>query len=393
MPDRILTTHVGSLIRPSELVEFLLKQQNGEAYDQKAFNECLRNSVDDVVSKQVTMGIDIVSDGEYGKTISWSRYIMERLGGFEERVAKAGTVRPAVEGKDRRDFAEFYDEYEAEKGFVGMGKQGTRMSNWAIVGPISYTGQAALLRDIEDIKSAAKKAGAKAAFLPVVAPASVVPARIDEHYKTEEEGLFAIADALNVEYKAIVDSGLLLQIDDAFLALSYDVMVPPKTLNDYRKWAQLRIEATNRALRGIPEDRSRYHLCWGSWNGPHTNDVPLKDIVDLILQIKVGGYSLEMGNPRHEHEWRVWENVKLPNGRKLVPGVISHSTNVVEHPELVAERITRLARLVGRENVIASTDCGFAQGPFARRVHPSIQWAKLASLVEGARLATRELWN
>jgi 5-methyltetrahydropteroyltriglutamate--homocysteine methyltransferase len=391
MTKAIRTTHVGSLVRPAELIAFLLKQQNGESYDHKAFDECLRRSVDEVVRKQVETGIDIVSDGEFGKTISWSRYILERLSGFAEREANG--FPQSVAGKDRRDFKEFYDEYEAEKGFVGLGKQATKLRASAIVGPIAYTGQAALKRDIDDIKEAAAKAGAHAAFLPVVAPASVAPARTDEYYKSEEEALFAIADALNVEYRMIVDAGLIVQIDDAFLASTYDVMVPPRTLDDYRKWAGLRIEATNHALRGIPEERSRYHLCWGSWNGPHTNDVALKDIVDLVLRVRVGGYSLEMANPRHEHEWRVWETVKLPAGRTLVPGLVSHSTNVVEHPELVAERIVRLARLVGRDNVIASTDCGFAQGPFARRVHPSIQWAKLGSLVEGARIATRELWR
>ena len=260
-------------------------------------------------------------------------------------------------------------------------------------GRSTYTGQAALKRDIEDIKAAAKKAGAHAAFLPVVAPASVAPGRKDEHYKSEEELVFAIADALNVEYKTIVESGLIAQIDDAFLATTYDIMVPPKSLADFRKWAEVRIEATNHALRGIPEERTRYHLCWGSWNGPHTNDVAIKDIIDLVLKVRVGGYSLEMANPRHEHEWRVWESVKLPAGKTLVPGLISHATNIVEHPELVAERIVRLAKLVGRDNVIASTDCGFAQGPFARRVHPSVQWAKLKSLAEGARIATRQLWN
>jgi 5-methyltetrahydropteroyltriglutamate--homocysteine methyltransferase len=228
--------------------------------------------------------------------------------------------------------------------------------------------------------------------MPLVAPASVVPQRQDEFYKTEEEALFAIADALREEYKTVVDAGLIAQIDDAFLAATYDVMVPPKTLEEYRRWAELRVEALNHALKGLPAERTRYHLCWGSWNGPHTNDVPLKDIVDLVLRVKAGGYSLEMANPRHEHEWRVWESVRLPEGRKLVPGLISHSTNVVEHPELVAERIVRLANLVGRENVIASTDCGFAQGPFARRVHPSIMWAKLAALAEGARIATKALW-
>jgi 5-methyltetrahydropteroyltriglutamate--homocysteine methyltransferase len=220
-----------------------------------------------------------------------------------------------------------------------------------------------------------------------------VPARKDEHYRSEEEALFAIADALREEYQAIVDAGLTVQVDDAFLASSYDVMVPPRSLADYRKWAAVRVEAVNHALRGIPAEQSRYHLCWGSWNGPHTNDVAIKDIIDLVLRIRVGGYSLEMANPRHEHEWRVWEKVRLPKGRVLIPGLVSHSTNVVEHPELVAERIIRLARLVGRDNVIASTDCGFAQGPFARRVHPSIMWAKLRAVVDGARLATRELWR
>ncbi|MGD9920573.1 MAG: cobalamin-independent methionine synthase II family protein [Pseudorhodoplanes sp.] len=390
MSQGILTTHVGSLVRPPELIDFLLKQQNDEAYDHTAFDDCLRRSVEAVVQKQVETGIDIVSDGEFGKTISWSRYILERLSGFAEIESQGFPA--SVAGKDRRDFKDFYDEYEAEKGFVGLGKQATKLRASAITGPISYAGQAALQRDIDDIKGAAAKAGAKAAFLPVVAPASVAPARKDEFYKSEEEALFAIADALNVEYRMIVDSGLYVQIDDAFLASTYDIMVPPKTLAEYRRWAELRIEATNHALRGIPEERSRYHLCWGSWNGPHTNDVALKDIVDLVLRVRVGGYSLEMANPRHEHEWRVWETVKLPEGRKLYPGLVSHSTNVVEHPELVAERIVRLAKLVGRDNVVASTDCGFAQGPFARRVHVSIQWAKLRSLVEGAEIASRELW-
>jgi 5-methyltetrahydropteroyltriglutamate--homocysteine methyltransferase len=228
--------------------------------------------------------------------------------------------------------------------------------------------------------------------MPAVAPASVAPDRTDHYYKSDEDYLAAVADALHVEYKAIVDAGFILQIDDAYLAITYEVMVPPGTFEDYRRWAELRIEALNHALRGIPEERTRYHVCWGSWNGPHVYDVALKDIAEIILKARVGGYCLEQANPRHEHEWHVWESIKLPPGRVLVPGVISHSTNVVEHPELVAERISRLARLVGRENVIAGTDCGFAQGPFVQRVHPSIMWAKLRSLAEGAKLASRELW-
>jgi 5-methyltetrahydropteroyltriglutamate--homocysteine methyltransferase len=389
---RILTTHVGSLVRPDDLLAFLRKQQDGEAYDAAAFQACLERSVAEVVRKQAEVGIDIVSDGEYGKTISWSRYILDRLSGFEERHDDTPGFRRAVAGKDRRDFPEFYAEYEAAFGFVGMGKA-FKTGTWVLTGPVKYTGQAAIQRDIADLKRATAGVNVANAFLPVVAPASVVPARMDEFYKSEEEALFAIAGALREEYRAIVDAGLICQIDDAFLASTYDVMVPPKTLEDYRKWAEVRVEALNHALEGIPEERTRYHLCWGSWNAPHTTDVPIKDIIDLVLRVKVGGYSLEMANPRHEHEWRVWEKVGLPAGKTLLPGLVSHATNIVEHPELVAERIVRLARLVGRDNVIASTDCGFAQGPFARRVHPSIMWAKLAALAEGARIASRELWG
>jgi 5-methyltetrahydropteroyltriglutamate--homocysteine methyltransferase len=390
---RILTTHVGSLVRPAELVSFLKQQQNHQPYDLASYEECLRRSVAEVVQRQSEVGIDIVSDGEFGKSISWSRYVLERVSRFEERQDDTAGFRPAIAGKDRKDFADFYDEYEAAQGFAGMGKDAAQLGTWVITAPIRYIGHQALQRDIANLKAAMKEAGTQHGFLPVVAPASVVPARKDEHYRSEEEALFAIAEALSEEYRAIVDAGLTVQVDDAFLASSYDVMVPPRSLANYRKWAAVRVEAVNRALRGIPAEQSRYHLCWGSWNGPHTNDVAIKDIIDLVLRIRVGGYSLEMANPRHEHEWRVWEKVRLPKGRVLFPGLVSHSTNVVEHPELVAERIVRLAKLVGRENVIASTDCGFAQGPFARRVHPSIMWAKLRAVVEGARLATRELWR
>jgi 5-methyltetrahydropteroyltriglutamate--homocysteine methyltransferase len=389
---RILTSHVGSLVRPDDLLAFVAKQQEGQPYDAKAYEECLRRSVADVVKKQVEAGVDIVSDGEYGKSISWSRYILDRLSGFEERHDKTPGFRSAVAGKDRRDFAEFYEEYEANYGFVGMGKT-FKTGSWFVTGPIKYTGKALIQRDIDDIKRGVAGSGAVDAFMPLVAPASVVPQRTDEFYKSEEEALYAIADAVHEEYKAVIDAGLIAQIDDAFLASVYDVMVPPKTLAEYRKWAELRIDALNHALKGLPQDRTRYHICWGSWNGPHTNDVALKDIVDLVLKVNVGGYSLEMANPRHEHEWRVWETVKLPEGKYLLPGLVSHATNIVEHPELVAERIVRLAKLVGRERVVASTDCGFAQGPFARRVHPQIMWAKLRALAEGARIATKELWH
>ena len=383
---RILTTHVGSLIRPPHLQEFLKAQRDKKAYDQAAFDACLHDAVGDVVRKQAEIGLDVINDGEFGKTISWSRYVLERMSGFEQRDRPAHAGMPvAVAGRDRREFAEFYADYDRHQGFTGM-------TGWALTGPIRYTGQAALARDIANFKAAAGGAKTAGLFMAAVAPASVAPDRTDEYYKSDEEYVFAVADALHEEYKAIIDADLILQVDDAYLALTYEVMVPPKTLKDYRKWAALRIEALNYALRGLPEERTRYHVCWGSWNGPHAFDVELKDIVDLILKVRVGGYLLEMANPRHEHEWRVWERVKLPKGRMLIPGVISHATNVVEHPELVAERLVRLAKLVGRDNLMAGTDCGFAQGPFVQRVHPSIMWAKLKTLVEGARLASKHLW-
>ena len=361
--------------------------------DQAAYEDCLRRSVAEVVRKQADVGIDIISDGEFGKNLSWSRYVLERMSGFEERHGGGvGSIR-ATAGKDRRDFAEFYAEYEAANGFVGMGRSFAKTGLWYVTGPITYTGHAVIKRDIDDFKAALKGVKVEGAFLPVVAPASVAPERGEEYYKNSDESLIAIARALRDEYKAIIDAGLLLQIDDAFLATFYDVMVPPQSFADYKSWAAFRIEATNEAIKGLPADRIRYHVCWGSWNGPHTNDVAAGDIMDLILKLNVGAISLEMANPRHEHEWRVWEHIKLPPGKVLLPGVVTHSTNIVEHPELVAERIVRLAKLVGRENVIASTDCGFAQGPFTRRVHPSIQWAKLAALVEGADIASRELWG
>ena len=388
--NRILTTHVGSLIRPPELLALLEARQEGKPIDDMAFSETLRRSVAEVVCQQAEVEIDVVSDGEFGKTGSWSRYVVERLGGIEFRPNAVASIS-AIRGKDYHDFEEFYVEYEHEHGAAGLGKSIAPAGGWAITGPIAYTGQALINRDIANLKAAIAGTGVTAGFLPVVAPASVLPNRTDEFYETEEEALFAIADALHEEYSAVVESGLLVQIDDAFLASYYDVMVPPLSMEDYRKWAARRVDALNHALRGIPAERCRYHVCWGSWNGPHTNDVPLKDIADLILRVNVGGYSLEMANPRHEHEWRVWETVKLPEGKVLLPGVISHATNVVEHPELVAERLVRLARLVGPERVIASTDCGFAQGPFGRRVHPSIMWAKLRALSEGTAIANRIL--
>jgi 5-methyltetrahydropteroyltriglutamate--homocysteine methyltransferase len=383
--DRILTTHVGSLIRPPELQDFLRARQKGAGFDEAAYDRCLVESVAAVVRHQADAGIDVVSDGEFGKAISWSQYVLERLSGFERRPFKPGS-NTFQAGADRTKFAEFYAELDAREGVA------TTLDS-VCVGPISYTGQAQLQRDIDNFKAALKGAKVTEAFMPVAAPASVIPDRKNEYYKTEEELLEAIANAMRAEYRMIVDAGFLVQLDDARNAVTYDRMVPPGTFADYRHWLEQQVEVINHAIEGLPQDRIRYHVCWGSWPGPHTTDVPLKDIVDLILKIKVGAYVIEGANPRHEHEWKVWQDAKLPEGRVLIPGVISHATNVVEHPELVAERIVRLARLVGRENVIAGTDCGFAQGPFHRRVHPSIMWAKLEALAAGARLASKELWT
>ncbi|MEA2963570.1 MAG: 5-methyltetrahydropteroyltriglutamate--homocysteine methyltransferase, partial [Alphaproteobacteria bacterium] len=383
--DRILTTHVGSLIRPQPLQEFLRAKQASKPFDLQAYDHCLTRSVADVVRRQAEAGIDVISDGEFGKSISWSQYVLERLSGFERRAVKPGG-NPFQRGADRERFAEFYAELDAHE------EVATRTDS-VCVGPINYTGQAELQRDIENFKAALKGVNVEEAFLPVAAPASVIPDRKNEYYKSDEECLFAIGAAMRAEYKMIVDAGFLLQLDDARAAVTYDRMVPPAAFADYRKWVDMHMEVLNHAIEGLPPERIRYHVCWGSWPGPHTTDVPLKEIVDLILKVKVGAYVIEGANPRHEHEWKVWKDVKLPDGKVLIPGVISHATNVVEHPELVAERIGRYARLVGRENVLAGTDCGFAQGPFYRRVHPSIMWAKLEALAQGARLASKELWS
>jgi 5-methyltetrahydropteroyltriglutamate--homocysteine methyltransferase len=393
--DRILTTHVGSLIRPEKLIAYWRAIEDGKPYDEAAFEACLTESIAEVVRQQADAGIDIVSDGEFSKGVNWAFYIFKRLSGITVRPATPEEIKDPMAsmrgGRDVSAFPEFYAEYDAASGL------GKRLGNRIVInGPLKYSSQQ-VARDIANLKAGLAKAKDKypalAGFLPVVAPASALPGAKLEHYKDEESFLTALADALHQEYKAIVDAGLYVQVDDAFLSYMHERMVPPMSNADYRRWAQMRVDALNHALRGIPEERSRYHICWGSWNGPHAFDVPLKDIIDLVLQVRVGHYSFEAANARHAHEWRVWETVKLRPGQVLIPGVISHATNIVEHPELVAERIVRLAKIVGRENVMGGTDCGFAQSPFARRVHPSIMWAKLKSLAEGARIATQTLWG
>ncbi len=380
---RILTTHSGSLIRPPEVAEFDRARQEGRPVDAHAYDAALKQAVADVVRKQAEAGVDVVDDGEFSKS-SWGTYINQRVSGFKHDAERDMAIN--YTGRDSERFAEFFD---AENG-------GQRRRRWrgadVCVEPIVYTDTHSIHRDIAHVKAAAAAAGVEEAFLPVVAPASAAFNGVNDYYKTEEEYVYALAEALRVEYLAISESGLILQVDDAVLANAYDELMS-KGRDVYRKWADLRIEALNHALRGIPSDRVRYHLCYGSWHAPHMSDAPLEDIVDLILRVNADAYSIEAANVRHEHEWRVWEDVKLPEGKMLIPGVVTHHTISVEHPRLVADRIIRYAQLVGRENVIGGTDCGFQQGARIERVHPSIMWAKLQSLAEGARIASQELWS
>lgn len=389
---RIPVSHIGSLVRPPALIEFLEKEQRGEPFDRDARDACLTQSVAEAVRLQMEAGIDIVSDGEYGKSINWAFYVHNRLTGVERREMTpeeaADPMSYTLGGRDREAFPEFYAEYDGK--VMQVASAPVRP---VVTGPISYCGHAELQRDIANLKAAMAAAGNVEGFLPVVAPASALPNARDEHYGDEERFLFALADALHEEYAAIVDAGLHLQIDDAFLPYMHEKLVPPMTLAEYRSWAELRISALNRALEGLPLDRTRYHICWGSWNGPHMFDVAMKDIVDIVLKVNAGTYAFEAANPRHEHEWQVWKTAKPAEGRRLMPGLIAHSTNVVEHPELVAERLLRYAGLVGGENVMAGTDCGFCQSPLAGRVHRSIMWAKLKALSEGAAIASSRLWG
>jgi 5-methyltetrahydropteroyltriglutamate--homocysteine methyltransferase len=378
--ERYLTTHVGSLIRPPDVVELTAAKTSGQAVDEAVLDATLENAVRQVVSMQAQVGIDVISDGEFGK-LGWYTYIYDRLEGYDRRPAEPPRFGPG--GQDRVRFAEYYATIAMPQLQAGNYRQEV------CVGPIRYVGQKDMQRDVDNLLKALSVAHhpVEDAFLPVIAPASISSNHRNEYYKSEEDYLFALADALHEEYQIIVDGGLLLQIDDSILANGRDYVIEVLG-QDYRKWVEMYVEATNHALRGIPEEKVRYHLCWGSWPGPHTSDGRLDEIIDLVLEIDAQGFSIEAANPRHEWEWVVWQETRLPQGKILIPGVVSHAASHVEHPELVAQRITRFAGLVGAENVIASTDCGFAQSFRTTRQHPSIQWAKLEALVEGARIAT-----
>jgi len=395
--NRILTTHVGSLIRPKPLRDLLAAKERGEQVDETVLEQATTDAVGDVVRRQAEAGIDVIDDGEMGK-LTWITYLYDRVSGLEPRMVPTAGQTILPPSRDRQAYPEFYAEHDAAFAVemadalqLELTAGEAQVKLWFCTGPLEYD-TAKLEQDITRFKAALGGVEVADAFLPVVAPASVYWLR-NEYYASEEEFVFAVADALHVEYTAIVDSGLMLQVDDAVLMHEYDsILAEGGSVDDYRRWAELRVEALVHALRGLPEDRVRYHVCFGSWHGPHAYDPPLADLIDLVLKVPARYYLMEQGNPRHEHEWRIWEDVKLPEGKVLVPGVVTHHTTVVEHPELVAQRLVRLAGVVGRESVMGGTDCGFAQGAFIQRVHPTIQWAKLEALAEGARLATEQLW-
>jgi 5-methyltetrahydropteroyltriglutamate--homocysteine methyltransferase len=397
--DRILTTHVGSLPRPDDLVA-LYRENAADA----VLLPRLTAAVGEIVARQRQLGIDIVNDGEYGKAMraavdygAWWSYVYDRLGGFtlSEEQARQGRAAWTYGSKERREFAEFYGE-EASAGqqrapsaaAASSGTSTARLYGLTCTGPVKYTGQEAIARDIAHLKAATRDAKIEEAFMTAVSPATlqILP---NAYYKSREEYTWALAEAIREEYRAIVDAGFILQIDDPALVDIYDWWFSMKDdLAGYRRWAAYQVEAVNHALAGIPEERVRFHICWGSWHGPHKGDVPLKDIADLLVKVNAQGYSVEAGNVRHENEWKVWRETKLPAGKLLIPGVVSHATNVVEHPELVADRILNYASVVGRENVIASTDCGLGG-----RIHPQLAWAKLEALRDGAEIASRQLWR
>jgi 5-methyltetrahydropteroyltriglutamate--homocysteine methyltransferase len=384
--DRILTTHAGSLPREDDLNALIRKKATGEALDETAFAARVKSAVGDVVRRQAEAGIDVVADGEQGR-VGFIPYVNERLAGIEPSP-KVEAANYWALSREYVAFPAFYAWATSQPGAAGIAGR----TRWVCSGPVSYKGHAALQRDIDNLKSALAGQSHVEAFMPAVSPSNLANWNRNEHYKTDEDYLVALAEALREEYKAIIDAGLVLQIDDPLLA-SYYVMHPEASVEECRKWAAHRIEILNHALTGLPRDRIRYHTCYSINIGPRVHDMELRHLVDLILKIDAGAYSFEAANPRHEHEWQVWEGVRLPEGKSLIPGVITHSSNIVEHPELVAQRIARFAGAVGRENVIAGADCGFASFATTCEVHPTIVWVKLAALAEGARIASKELWR
>ena len=379
--QRILTTHVGSLPRPPDLLRMVLAKDRGEPHDENALREALQRSVRAIVRRQAEVGLDVIDDGEFGKP-GFMHYVNQRLSGFEP--VREAVPSPFAASRDYRDFPEYYAAQPASPA--------KKAPHMVCTGPISYKGHALLAADIANLKAALAAVQVEEAFMPAVSPSNVEEWQRNRHYRSDEEFVFAVAEAMREEYKAIVDAGLLLQIDDPRLVTRYNV-TPDASVADCRKWAEVRIEALNHALRGLPRERIRFHTCYGINIGPRVHDMELKDVVDLILRVNAGAYSFEAANPRHEHEWTVWRDVKLPEGALLIPGVITQSGVVVEHSEAVAQRLERFAGVVGRENVIAGADCGFGTFAGADEIDERIVWAKLAALVQGARIASERLWR
>jgi 5-methyltetrahydropteroyltriglutamate--homocysteine methyltransferase len=386
--SRILTTHVGSLPRPDALIDLNRRRAEGDA-DDAELAELLRSAVADVVRKQAECGVDVVNDGEYGKAMTassdygpWLAYAWERLAGWELNPGEA----PELRLRDADEFPDFYPQMWQEVGGA-KGSAAELITTTLVTSPVSYIGEALVQRDIDNLKAATSGVQVEEAFVTAVAPASFNRGQ-NRHYESDREFTFAVADAMREEYAAIVDAGFVLQIDDPSLADEWALSPPELSVAEYREAQRVKIEAVNRALEGVPRDRVRYHVCWGSWHGPHTTDIPLREILDIVLGVNAGAFSVEAGNVRHELDYRAWEGVDVPENLILIPGVVSHATNLVEPPELVAERIMHYAEIVGRERVMAGTDCGLGG-----RIHPEIAWAKLRALAEGAKLASERLWS
>jgi 5-methyltetrahydropteroyltriglutamate--homocysteine methyltransferase len=388
--DRILVSHAGTLPRPADLAVLF----EGGPARREEFVERLPSAVQEVVRHQADVGIDVVNDGELSK-LNFSHYARERLGGLEqpaESNAAQGSDRNIV-ARDARDYPDFHARGGGRRYRPGSTVfQGSNVNPTVVcTAPITYVGAATTALDVANLSAALQNldTGREVeGFLPAIAPGTIEHWLFNQYYPSDEEFLFAIADAMHQEYRAITDAGLNLQIDDPDLPDGWQ-MFPEMSVEDYRRYAALRVEALNHALRDIPEDQIRLHVCWGSGHGPHQNDIPLEHIVDIVLSVKAQVYSVEAANPRHDHEWRVWREVGLPEGKSLMPGVVGHATDIIEHPRLVADRLVRYAEIVGKDNVIAGTDCGVGSRVF----NGEIAWGKFAAMAEGARIASRELWD
>ena len=387
--ERILTTHVGSLPRPDDLIPLLQARDAGQTYDQVALDARVARAVDEVTRKQTELGLATINDGEHNKSV-YSGYLWTRLAGFELRP-EISRERPPT--RDMIAFPTVYAERRLMSSVRPRKTAGTgSRARMVCTGPISYVGQKQILADIKNLKAALERCGAEEGFMTAISPTHPANSIPNEYYRTAEEYQAALADALREEYRPIVDAGLVLQVDDPLIANYYD-HAPSATMEECRKYIGSQVEVINYALRGLPEDRVRFHTCYGVNIAPRVHDLELKHFVDLMLKINAGGYSIEAANPRHEHEWQVWENVKLPEHKVLIPGVVSHCIELVEHPELVAQRIVRFAGVLGRERVIASNDCGFGTSSAGDQLHDDVAWAKLQALAEGARLASKQLWH